>query len=346
MLFSTEQVSKYHPDKYADQISDKIVSLALSKNINSRCAVETLVKNKTVVVAGELGGVFLSNKEIKGAIHEVAEELGYEVDDIIILIDKQSNEISKAVEIGSGIVGAGDQGMMFGYATRETETWLPYGFDVANKIIEIIEKDVLEKDVLKGDAKTQVTVNLQTKELKTVLISVCHNEKYDIDFVRSHIEKLFYGFIDKSVLLINPAGSWSVGGAIADSGLTGRKIVADQYGGYVAVGGGAFSGKDLSKVDRSGSYVARNIAIDVLKNFNGIDEVEIQLSYAIGVEKPVGVFVKTNKEYLDKYVEDWVLDNYDLTPKKLIERLNLKPKDFYMLSKGCHYRGGYVGRWK
>jgi len=346
MLFSTEQVSKYHPDKYADQISDKIVSIALSKNINSRCAIETLVKNKTVVVAGELGGVFLSDKEIRKAIHDVAKELNYEVEEIIILIDKQSSEISKAVDSGSGIIGAGDQGMMFGYATRETKSWLPYGFEVANKIIETIEKDVVENDVLKGDAKTQVTVDLATKQLKTVLISVCHNEKYSLNFVRQYITKLFDSFIGSEVLLINPAGSWSVGGAIADSGLTGRKIVADQYGGYVAVGGGAFSGKDLSKVDRSGSYVARNIAIDVLKMFQGIENVEIQLSYAIGVEKPVGVFVKTNLEYLNNYVEGWILDNYDLTPKKLIERLNLKPNDFYKLSKGCHYRGGYVGRWK
>lgn len=346
MFFSTEQVSKYHPDKYADQISDRLVSLALSKNINARCGIETLVKNDVVVVAGEVGGVKISENEVINAIFDVAERLNYKVSRVVNLLDVQSQQIHNAVDKENGELGAGDQGMMFGYATRETYSRLPFAFDLANKIIEEIEKNVDDFDVLVGDAKTQVTVDLETKEIKTVLVSVCHNAKYTLEEVKQHIKDILKELVDEKVLLINPAGVWTNGGAYADSGLTGRKIVADQYGGFVAVGGGAFSGKDLSKVDRSGAYVARNIALDVLNEFSGIETVEIQLAYAIGVSQPVSVYVKTDKPRLDYLVEQWVLDNYDLRPKKLIERLALKPKDFEQLASGCHFRRGYVGEWK
>jgi S-adenosylmethionine synthetase len=256
----------------------------------------------------------------------------------------QSVEISGAVENETGEIGAGDQGFMVGFATRETPSYMPYGHDLANKIIKLIEKDVKNNKVLKGDAKTQIT--MEGDYLKTVLISACHYAEYDLDFIKNYITNLVKDLIGDADLIINPAGAWTVGGAVADSGLTGRKIVADQYGGYTAVGGGAFSGKDLSKVDRSGAYVARNIAIDVLKRYNDVNEVEIQLAYAIGISKPMSVNVKTDMPELDNEILDYIEANYDLRPRALISRLKLKPNDYPKLASGCHYKNGYVGNWR
>ncbi|MFA5719486.1 MAG: methionine adenosyltransferase domain-containing protein [Acholeplasmataceae bacterium] len=345
-LFSTEQVSKYHPDKYADQISDSIVALALTKNKNARCAVETLVKNDTVVVAGEIGNVELNNDEIEYAVKTVARELNYHVSRVINLLDVQSAEISGAVENENGDIGAGDQGFMVGYATRETDSYLPYAFDLANKIIERIEKSAITSGIFKGDAKTQVTVDLDTNEIKKVLVSVAHYEEFDLEFVQNCVKRLLGELVDPELLIVNPAGRWTVDGAVADCGLTGRKIVCDQYGGYTAVGGGAFSGKDLSKVDRSGAYVARNIAIDVLKKYGVVNNVEIQLAYAIGLSKPMSVNVKTDVPELDNEILNYIEANYDLRPRSMIRKLGLKPGDYPKLASGCHYKNGYVGSWE
>ncbi len=345
-LFSTEQVSKYHPDKYADQISDSIVAIALTKNKNARCAVETLVKNDTVVVAGEIGNVELDNDEVEYAVKTVARELNYPVSRVINLLDVQSAEISGAVENKNGEIGAGDQGFMVGYATRETESYLPYAFDLANKIIERIEKSAITSGLFKGDAKTQVTVDLDTNEIKKVLVSVAHYEEFDLEFVQNCVKNLLGKLVDPDLLIVNPAGRWTVDGAVADCGLTGRKIVCDQYGGYTAVGGGAFSGKDLSKVDRSGAYAARNIAIDVLKRYGDVNSVEIQLAYAIGISKPMSVNVKTDVPELNNEIFDYIEANYDLRPHALISRLKLKPDDYPKLASGCHYKNGYVGDWR
>ena len=217
---------------------------------------------------------------------------------------------------------------------------------MANKIIERIEKHTIEENVIKGDAKTQVTVDLDTNEVKKVLVSVCHGEGYPLNYVEGYIRAILADLVHPQKLLINPAGAWTIGGAAADSGLTGRKIVADQYGGFTPVGGGAFSGKDLTKVDRSGAYAARNIAIDVLKEFE-VDWVEIQIAYAIGVSKPMSVNVKSNvkNDIVNQRIVEWIFKNYDLTPKALIDRLDLKPDDYPKLAAGCHFKNGYVGNW-
>lgn len=346
-LYSTEQVSRYHPDKFADQISDGIVALALTKNKNARCGVETLIKNKTVVVAGEIGNVSLTEKEVENVVRKVARKLKYKIDKVINLIDVQSSQINQAVDQEDGEIGAGDQGFMIGFATRETKSYLPKAFDLANKIIEKIEIDVIANPlkVLKGDAKTQVTYD--NDEIKKVIVSVCHHERFDDAYIELHIKNLLSKLVNPTLVVVNPAGRWTVGGAEADAGVTGRKIVADQYGGLVRVGGGAFSGKDLSKVDRSGAYVARNIAIDVLKEFDKIDWVEIQLGYAIGQAEPISIGVQLNNNWIYKSeVERFIRNNYDLRPKALIKRLDLKPSDLEKLSRGCHYKNGYVGNWK
>lgn len=352
-LFTTEQVSKWHPDKYADQISDAITDALIRIDPKARVAVETLVKGETVVVAGEVSPNVFRTEVIQKAIHRVANKLNYKVSTVYNLIETQSKEIAKAVDQET-IQGAGDQGMMFGYATTESQSLLPWGFDLANKIISIIEDDVdfNPKTPLKGDAKVQVTVDFEAESIETslhtLLISVCHHERYTLDEVKVHVSKLLdkHGIPAAIKLMINPAGRWTVGGPAADAGLTGRKIVADQYGGFVPVGGGAFSGKDPSKVDRSGSYMARHLAVQAIYKYaeEGLEFIQIQIAYAIGVDKPVSVAIATNlnprsekgKDLIPEITE-WI-NSHDLTPKGIIETLKLTENtDYERRAEGCHY---------
>lgn len=351
-LFSTEQVSKFHADKYADQISDAILDACLKEDRNARVAVETLVKGKTVVVAGEITANLQTPLEelVQKAVDKVAYKLGYEVEQLINFIEPQSPEIANAVNQEDGIA-AGDQGIMFGYATVESDSLLPWGFDLANKIISIIEDDVdyNPNTILKGDAKVQVTVDLDApnpeESLHTLLISACHSEYFTRDQVKVYIEELLERNdikIDEKVrLIINPSGEWTLGGPAADAGLTGRKIVCDQYGGYVPVGGGAFSGKDPSKVDRSASYMARHLAVSAIYKFaeEGLRWIEIQLAYAIGVKEPVSVTFRSNLKEPEKIqeLEAWI-NNHDLTPSGIINYLGLLENPNYeRRAEGCHY---------
>lgn len=349
-LFTTEQVSKWHPDKYADQISDAIVDALIKEDPNARVAVETLVKGETVVVAGEVSPQVHNDYIIRQAVNKVANKLGYQATDIINLIGRQSSEIAKAVNQGEEI-GAGDQGMMFGYATIESQSLLPWGFDLANRVISIIEDDVdfNPASPLKGDAKVQVTVDFEAESIETslhtLLISVCHKEQYSLREIKDYVSNLILKNdipLPNHNLLINPAGEWTIGGPIADAGLTGRKIVADQYGGYVPVGGGAFSGKDPSKVDRSASYMARHLAVQAIYKYaeEGLEWIQVQLAYAIGIAEPVSVAIATNlrpgNELLQE-VEQWI-NSQDLTPKAIIEALQLnKNTDYERRAEGCHY---------
>lgn len=334
-LFSTEQVSKWHPDKMADQVSDAIVTAVLAEDKKSHVACECLLKGSTCILAGEITTKAKIDyaKVAKKVLKELEPWKNYKVK---VLISEQSPEIDNAVAQDEN-QGAGDQGMMYGYATNETESLLPYGFDLANRIIERLEEFTIKSPgILKGDAKTQVTVDLDEKSgpesVKLVLISVCHYPEYDIESVKWMVRQLFPEFTEEQ-LLINPSGSWTIGGPDADCGLTGRKIVADQYGGYCPVGGGAFSGKDPSKVDRSASYMARSIACDLVRKFN-LHDVTVQLAYAIGVAKPVSASAKTS----DGKDVSVYLSAYDLTPKGIIKHLDLLNKDYKKLAGGCHYR--------
>lgn len=332
-LFSTEQVSKYHPDKYADQISDAILTAALRNNERAHVAVETMVKDNVVVLGGEVSNAGWLDYE--AIVRQVGHKLGYWVEKVINLIGQQSQEINNAVESDEAM-GAGDQGIMFGYATSETESYLPYGFHLANQIIKAIENDVEHNaaTILKGDAKTQVTVDLDTNEIHTVVVSVCHKEWLELNYVKDYITRLLSDLVPADKLLINPSGTWTIGGPQADCGLTGRKIVCDQYGGYCAVGGGAFSGKDPSKVDRSATYMARNIAVALVRQFE-LKTCEVQLGYAIGVAQPVSVQAidENGKDYAD-----WVKDHFDLTPRGIIRHLDLYDVDYEKLAEGCHFR--------
>jgi len=343
-LFSTEQISKYHPDKYADQISDAILTECLLQDKNSHCGIETMVKDNTVILGGEI--TTNANIDYIGIVRRVADKLGYTVDSVINLIGKQSHEINTAVTADENI-GAGDQGIMFGYATAETRSKLPFGFDLANKIIEAIEFDVETnpRSIFVGDAKTQVTVDLDAEptfaSVHSIVVSVCHKDTVTIDEVRGVVTVLIKNIFGENplpALIINPSGTWTLGGPTADCGLTGRKIVCDQYGGYCAVGGGAFSGKDPTKVDRSATYMARHLACELLEYF-GLKWCEVQLGYAIGIAEPVSVVIKNDK---DIPLEDYVRENYDLTPLGIIRRLNLLNRDYELISEGCHFRGTLI----
>ncbi len=344
-LFSTEQVSKYHPDKYADQISDAVLDACLAQDPHSRVACECLVKDNAVILAGEI--TTKATIDYADIIDHVSTKLGYDAHEYTVFINTQSPEIAGGVRDGDD-QGAGDQGMMYGYATAETPSLLPFGFDLANRIIAAIENDVesVFGTMLKGDAKCQVTVDLDEeptmKSVKKILVSACHKEYANVDDVKYVVHDILEDLgVDTNAVevIVNPAGAWTIGGPTADCGLTGRKIVCDQYGGYCPVGGGAFSGKDPSKVDRSGAYMARKIACDIVKNF-GVKTAEVQIAYAIGQAEPMSVCVtldEGNKQSTD-YITEWVKKNYDLTPAGIIKALDLLTPKYEKLAEGCHYR--------
>lgn len=341
-LFSTEQVTKYHPDKMCDQISDAILNACLQEDPDSRVACECMAKGTTVILAGEI--TTKANINYGEVVMRVANKLRYPVSNILTYIETQSPEIAGGVKSGEDL-RAGDQGIMFGYACNQTESGLPYAFDIANKLVALIENDVeTPNSPLKGDAKVQVTVDLDKpadeSSLVEILISVCHKEEYTLSDIIPYVGELVkYSGIDlgDAVLNINPAGSWTIGGPMADCGLTGRKIVCDQYGGFCAVGGGAFSGKDPSKVDRSAAYMANHIACELVRN-HSLKYCEVQLAYAIGEAQPMSVVVKSSEPYRNEYFAGEIMHKYDLTPYGIIKYLDLLNVDYEKLAEGCHYR--------
>lgn len=353
-LFSTEQVSQYHPDKVCDIISDAVLDACLYQDKNAHVACETLFKGTTIVLAGEITTTAkITAEEYKSIARRVAIEHGYDVEDVIVLLRTQSPEIFGGVGAGEG-QGAGDQGMMFGYAFDETPERLPYGFAMANRIIRTLESKV--GTILNGDAKCQITVDLDSDvglgAIQTVLISACHSNRFDVEEVRRFIKNAIredHGIeeSERLKLIINPAGAWTLGGPAADCGLTGRKIVCDQYGGYCAVGGGAFSGKDPSKVDRSAAYMARALACHYLDENPGMESCLVQIAYAIGQAEPVSVLAKCqmhdakwNDTYSEKVAAD-IKKNYDLRPYAIAQTLDLLKPQYEEIARGCHYRKDY-----
>ncbi len=332
-LFTTEAVTKFHPDKYADQIADALVTAFMREDRNSRCGIEVMVKDYTVVLGGEVKTT--AKIDIEYIVHRVAAKLGYQVDEIINLLSEQSLEISNAVD-GGDELGAGDQGIVFGYASNETPSKFPMAVDVANRIVAAIEKDVDENPdtILKGDGKTQVTIDQDTGVLTDIVVSVCHKEGIDIDDVRRYVRKLLYGIAYPDKWHINPAGAWSICGPVADCGLTGRKIVCDQYGGAWCVGGGALSGKDVSKVDRTGTYMARKIAVDLCNQYRHLRYAWVQLAFVIGSPEPISISAKGSdgRNYAKQ-----VREKYNLTVKGMIEALNLYEEDFEKRAEGNHF---------
>lgn len=363
-IFSSESVSEGHPDKVCDKISDSILDEALTQDPHSRVAIETLVKNNEVVVAGELTtkATIDYDKVVRNAIKEIGydkEDLGfyYKTCNITKFIFEQSPDISQGVTEGQGLfkeMGAGDQGLMFGYASNEAMNYdaeyMPLGIFLAHKLINR-HKEIRTSDkntFLRPDAKAQVSIkyiNGKPYKIDTVVLSSQHTEDVSYDDLKDYmIEEIVQKTIDKNLIdkdtkfLINPTGRFVIGGPVGDSGLTGRKIIVDTYGGYAHHGGGAFSGKDPSKVDRSAAYMARHIAKSIVAS-NLADKCEIQIAYAIGVAEPVSVMVDTfNTEKISKdEIVKKVKDNFDLTPRRIIRHLDLLRPIYTVTTSGGHF---------
>ena len=339
MLFTSEQVSHGHPDKICDQISDAILTDCLRHDKNSRVAVETLIKDNHVTIAGEISSRHQPN--FKTVIRDQLAQHEPSIADGFVLTEHISQQ-SPDIAMGVDRKGAGDQGMMFGFACRETDEMLPLPFAIATKAIEILQRTNLP--ILLPDAKAQVTYDYGKRRIDTFLISAQHTPDADPVYLRRLIGGVmlaaaeYYGQNGDFRVLVNPTGRFIHGGSFADSGVTGRKIICDTYGGAAHHGGGSFSGKDPTKVDRSGAYMARKIAKDILRH--GLaTRCEVQLAYAIGVEEPVSVSAETfhTSKVPNSYLIRWIREHYDLTPNGIISFLRLKDIDYTQTASLGHF---------
>ena len=348
-IFTSESVSEGHPDKVCDQISDAILDSYLAQDPSSRVACETLIKNNTVIVAGEITSNGMPN--IEEVIRNTINEIGYNHDDLGFngnnceiqnLISKQSPDIAQGVNEGEGEdldQGAGDQGLMFGYACSETPVLMPAPINLSHELV-LKQSEVRkngELSWLRPDAKSQVSV-VYKDDRKTVdyvsaiVLSTQHDEDISQDEIKAKVrEKIINPIIptewikEDTKIYINPTGKFVIGGPVGDCGLTGRKIIVDTYGGMARHGGGAFSGKDPSKVDRSAAYACRYVAKNIVAA--GLAErCEVQVSYAIGIAEPTSITVDTlgTGNLSENEISQIVRDNFDLRPKNLINLLDLK----------------------
>lgn len=357
LLFTSESVTEGHPDKICDQISDAVLDALLEKDPMSRVACETAITTGLVLVMGEISTK--AYVDIQKIVRETIREIGYDrakygfdcdTCGVITAIDEQSADIAmgvdKALEAKEHLmsdddieaIGAGDQGMMFGYATNETPEYMPYpialAHKLARKLTEVRKNGTLP--YLRPDGKTQVTVeydeNGKAKRLDAVVLSTQHGEEVSQEQIHADIKKYVFDevlpadMVDADTkFFINPTGRFVIGGPNGDSGLTGRKIIVDTYGGYARHGGGAFSGKDCTKVDRSAAYATRYVAKNIVAA--GLaDKCEIQLSYAIGVARPTSIMVDTfgTGKLSDEKLVEIIRDNFDLRPAGIIKMLDLR----------------------
>lgn len=373
-LFTSESVSEGHPDKVADQISDALLDEFLKQDPDSKVACETLVTTGLVVLSGEVKTH--AYVDVQKIAREVIKDIGYTESDymfeadscgVISAIHEQSADINRGVERAKDEdQGAGDQGLMFGYASRETDNYMPLALEISHLLLQVladIRRENKEMTYLRPDSKSQVTVEYDNDNnpvrIHTIVVSTQHDEfdkddkmlgkiKSDVkDILIPRVKSLLPNrvqelFDDKYILHVNPTGKFVIGGPHGDTGLTGRKIIVDTYGGKGAHGGGAFSGKDSSKVDRSAAYAARHIAKNMVAA--GIaDEVLVQVAYAIGVAKPVGIFVNTSGtakvKLSDGEIANKIEQIFDLRPSAIVKRLGLKNPIF--LATAAY---GHMGR--
>ena len=348
-IFTSESVSDGHPVKVADQISDALVDAGLKNgDTTTRVAVETLVTTNMVTLAGEVKNFNVSKDEVKEIVRNKVKEIGYEQEGFHWDTLRIYNEIhaqSGDIALGTDDFGAGDQGIMFGYACNHTPSMMPAPIHYSHKILENLKTK--RGSILGPDAKSQISVEYEgarregvIKRIDQIVISTQHT-KGNVEEARhlcklAAIEELGDLIDSNTVWHLNPTGNFVIGGPDGDTGLTGRKIIVDTYGGFAPHGGGAFSGKDPTKVDRSAAYMARWLAKNVVAD-NMADWCNIQLSYAIGVKQPTSIYVESNG--YSKSIEKFIRENIDLSPKGIIDRFDLF--NFYEYSANCTY--GHFG---
>ena len=364
--FSSESVTEGHPDKICDSISDCILDACLSSDPNAKVACETVAKSNMILIAGEITTTANFNEEqiVRDRLREIGyndekKGINYESCDVIKKITKQSPDISQAVSENKKDedIGAGDQGLMFGYATNETEEYIPFSFlmatKLANKLTEVRKNKILPW--LRPDGKTEVTVQYEKKitgevipiRIENILISAQHDPDIQNEEIKNKIiENVINTVIPKdkidnnTKILINPSGKFIIGGPEGDCGLTGRKIIVDTYGGWGGHGGGAFSGKDCSKVDRSGAYMARWIAKSLVAE-KLCKRCLVQLSYSIGISEPLSVYVDSYGTVIegksDEKLAEIVVKNFNMKPGKIIQDLKLNRPIFKKTATGGHF---------
>ncbi len=359
MIFTSESVSEGHPDKVCDQISDAILDAVLEQDPNSRVACETFVTTQRVVVGGEI--TTSAKVDYENIVRETLREIGYTdsslgigCDDanVEILLHEQSKDIALGVDSETSVnheTGAGDQGIMFGFACNETDTYMPLPVVIAHELVRVAsnKRKSGEFKWARPDMKSQVTIDYSGKipKLHTVLMSVQHDPNFDEEEFKSYIKEEIVGSIISNFeidtsefrILLNPTGRFVIGGPHGDAGLTGRKIIVDTYGGYSRHGGGAFSGKDATKVDRSAAYAARYVAKNIVAA--GLcDKCEIQLSYAIGLSDPISILVETfgTNKIDEKEILKAVKEIFNLKPAQIIEELELRKPIFKHTAKYGH----------
>lgn len=354
-IFTSESVTEGHPDKVCDQISDAILDDILSKDPHAHVACETICTTGLVLVMGEIttSGYTDIQKVVRNVVSEIGYtrgKIGFDAENLSVLvsIDEQSPDINQGVQDGDG---AGDQGMMFGFASDETEEYMPLPIMLAHKLTKRLS-DVRKQEIvqhLRPDGKAQVSVeydeNDNVKRIEAIVVSTQHDEKISIEELRNVIyEEVILKTIpaelidENTKIYINPTGRFVIGGPKGDSGLTGRKIIVDTYGGYARHGGGAFSGKDPTKVDRSASYAARYVAKNLVAA-GFAKKLEIQISYAIGVAEPTSICIETygTSKYSEQELIEIVRKNFDLTPKGIINSLDLRRPIYRQTASYGHF---------
>ncbi len=345
-LFSSESVSEGHPDKIADQISDTILDAIIDQDSHARVACETLVKSNLILIAGELtANHMLTQKDIESLVRQTVADIGYDCEalvfnaktcDINNLMNKQSADIAQGVDREDNSMGAGDQGFVFGYACNETAEFMPAPISYAHRLMRKQAQLRKNKTIpwLRPDAKSQVTFYYEHGKpvtVKTVVLSTQHDPDISDDTIKETVQEAIIKAVipaelltEQTKYLINPTGRFVEGGPVSDCGLTGRKIIVDTYGGTARHGGGAFSGKDPTKVDRSAAYMARYAAKNVVAS--GLaEQCEIQIAYAIGRVEPVSIFINTHGTgtLSDECITQIVEKNIDFSPKGIIDHLDL-----------------------
>ncbi len=358
-FFTSESVSEGHPDKVCDRISDMVVDSYLSKDPVSRVACETLATTNKVVLAGEIRGPKIEKEEIINKVKNCIKNIGYDQEgfswktaDIQTFLHEQSTDIAMGVDSKDNKdEGAGDQGIMFGYACKETEDLMPAPIHYSHKILRLMADD-RKKGILKGiepDSKSQVTMLYEQnkpKKVTSVVISTQHSKSINqekvreiiIPYIKKSIPENYLVDLDPKEIYINPTGQFIIGGPDGDTGLTGRKIIVDTYGGAAPHGGGAFSGKDPTKVDRSAAYAARYLAKNIVSS-GASEKCLIQLAYAIGVSKPLSIFIKLaegDESKIEK-IKKIINNNFDLSPRGIREMLKLNNPIYEVTSAYGHF---------